>query len=192
MNEIILGTTLVMSSKELAELTAKDHGNVLRDIRTMLKGLDDSDLSSEQYQILIADNNMTSEILLDKELSVLLVSGYNVQVRLKIIRRWQELEANQKPKTQLELAREQVVLLERLEAIEIERANLKVTLDMAHDWSSIKRMEMRDGKKYFYPPLRNYSKSNGYEVKKVFDQNYGEVNSYHKDVWEAIYGVVID
>ena len=108
------------------------------------------------------------------------------------IKRWHELEAGQKPKTQVELAREQVALLERLEAVETERQYLKVTLDLAHDWSSIKRMELRNDKKYFYPPLRNYSKENGYEIKSVFDQNYGKVNSYHKNLWFAVYDVIID
>ena len=27
----------------------------------------------------------------------------------------------------------------------------------------------------------------GYEVKKIFDANYGSINAYHKDVWEAVY-----
>lgn len=27
----------------------------------------------------------------------------------------------------------------------------------------------------------------GYDVKKIFDANYGEVNTYHKDVWSAVY-----
>lgn len=27
----------------------------------------------------------------------------------------------------------------------------------------------------------------GYGVKKIFDANYGEVNTYHRDVWEAAY-----
>ena len=27
----------------------------------------------------------------------------------------------------------------------------------------------------------------GYEVKKIFDANYGEVNTYHREVWEAAY-----
>ena len=27
----------------------------------------------------------------------------------------------------------------------------------------------------------------GKEIKKVFDANYGEVNSYHFSVWESLY-----
>jgi phage regulator Rha-like protein len=192
MNELMnVKKSSTMSSLEIAKLTGKTHDNVLKDVRRIL---DEVEIDHVQFNAIFLDAYKREQpcFNLPRIECDLVVSGYSAPYRFAIIKRWQELEATQRPKTQLELAREQVVLLERLEAIEIERANLKVTLDMAHDWSSIKRMEMRDGKKYFYPPLRNYSKSNGYEVKKVFDQNYGEVNSYHKDVWEAIYGVVID
>lgn len=82
-----------MSSKEIADLTGKEHRNVLRDIREMLDQLGCSDLSSNEYQVILAPNNMTAEILLNKDLSVCLVSGYNVQLRMAIIKRWNELEA---------------------------------------------------------------------------------------------------
>lgn len=86
-------TVQTMSSKEIADLTGKEHRNVLRDIREMLDQLGCSDLSSNEYQVILAPNNMTAEILLNKDLSVCLVSGYNVQLRMAIIKRWNELEA---------------------------------------------------------------------------------------------------
>ncbi|NNH78309.1 hypothetical protein HLH17_11635 [Acinetobacter sp. ANC 5380] len=86
-------TVQTMSSKEIADLTGKQHNNVLRDIRSMVEQLQKSDLSSEQYQEITAANGMTAEILLDKELTTCLVSGYNVQLRMAIIKRWNELEA---------------------------------------------------------------------------------------------------
>jgi anti-repressor protein len=86
-------TVQTMSSKEIADLTGKEHRNVLRDIREMLDQLGCSDLSSKEYQVILAPNNMTAEILLNKDLSVCLVSGYNVQLRMAIIKRWNELEA---------------------------------------------------------------------------------------------------
>lgn len=81
-----------MSSIEIAELTSKEHKNVLRDIRDMLSKLDGSNLSHEQYQELKDERGYVKEILLDKELSTTLVSGYSVPMRHKIIKRWQELE----------------------------------------------------------------------------------------------------
>jgi phage regulator Rha-like protein len=190
MNKLLNINVLTMSSEEIAELVDSRHDKVKQSINRLIeRGVISEPLVGDGIKS--ANGTVPIVYLLEKRDSIIVVAQLSPEFTAKLVDRWQELEGKQKPKTQLELAKEQVVLLERLEAIEIERANLKVTLDMAHDWSSIKRMEMRDGKKYFYPPLRNYSKANGYEVKKVFDQNYGEVNSYHKDVWEAIYGVII-
>ena len=81
-----------MSSLEIAERTGKEHKHVLRDIRTMIDQLGSPNLDSKQYSIVMANNNKTHEILLDKELTLVLATGYNVPLRLKIIKRWQELE----------------------------------------------------------------------------------------------------
>ena len=35
--------------------------------------------------------------------------------------------------------------------------------------------------------LKKESEKLGKETKKVFDQNYGEVNAYHISVWESLY-----
>lgn len=88
-------TVQTMSSREIANLTGKRHDHVIRDIRSMLEQLQSPNLGSEEYQVILAPNNMTAEILLNKDLSVCLVSGYNVQLRMAIIKRWNELEAQQ-------------------------------------------------------------------------------------------------
>ena len=69
-----------MSSRKIAEVTYKHHKHVLRDIRSMLQDLDLIDnpyLGCQQYQIVSRnDNNQTNYIILDKELTLTLVSGY--------------------------------------------------------------------------------------------------------------------
>lgn len=85
-------TTLTMSSREIAELTGKRHANVIRDIREMLTGLGITELTFESSYI-----DSTGRALpcfnLPKELTITLVSGYNVQMRYAITKRWMELEA---------------------------------------------------------------------------------------------------
>lgn len=82
-----------MSSKEIAELTGKELSNVHRDIRNMLDALageDDSDLKHVRFER--DARAYTVAIHLPKSLSITLVTGYNVVLRNRIIRRWQELE----------------------------------------------------------------------------------------------------
>ncbi|EMS1515938.1 Rha family transcriptional regulator [Salmonella enterica] len=91
MNSLTNATEIkTMSSREIAELTGKRHDNVLADIRKMLAEIqspeklgDYKDSRGRTYQML----------LLDKEETLILVSGYSIKMRAAIIRRWQELEA---------------------------------------------------------------------------------------------------
>ncbi|MGP0173706.1 Rha family transcriptional regulator [Pseudomonas sp. NCHU5208] len=88
---------LTMSSREIAELTGKRHDNVVRDIRSMLAELGTNPLNFEGVYI---DSKGESRpcFNLPKDLTITLVSGYNVQMRYAITKRWMELEAQQAPK----------------------------------------------------------------------------------------------
>ena len=82
-----------MSSREIAELTGKEHKNVIRDIRAMLDALkgDGSDLSHVREDQ--DARGYTSAFHLDRELTETLLTGYSVPLRRKVIARWHELEA---------------------------------------------------------------------------------------------------
>ncbi len=80
-----------MSSREIAELTGKEHFNVIRDIRAMLQELKLGALSFE-FSYLSAQNKPMPEFRLPKDLTITLVSGYNVTMRHRIVTRWMELE----------------------------------------------------------------------------------------------------
>lgn len=82
---------LTMSSNEIAALTEKRHGDVIRDIRTMIEVLgDDADL--RHVQETNDSRGYTSEFSLPKDLTLTLVAGYNVKLRKRIIDRWLDLE----------------------------------------------------------------------------------------------------
>ena len=85
-------TRHVMSSREIAELTGKLHKNVKRDITTMLAELKIDALSFERIY-LDAQNRNQTEYLLDREHTDCLLTGYSAELRMKVIRRWRELEA---------------------------------------------------------------------------------------------------
>jgi len=81
-----------MSSREIASLTDKRHDNVARDIILMLNSLE---LDTLNFEGIYFDsmNRQQVEYLLDKDLTLTLVAGYNTKLRYLIIKRWQELEA---------------------------------------------------------------------------------------------------
>jgi phage regulator Rha-like protein len=87
-----------MSSKEIAEITGKKHGHVLRDIRKMLEALglaDQSKSGSVQYaETRYRDAKSQSQPLtiLDKELTFTLLSRYSFELSNLIVKRWLELE----------------------------------------------------------------------------------------------------
>lgn len=89
---------LAMSSQEIAELTGKRHDNVMADIRKMLVELHGEDrLLSFQETVERQNPSGGSPIKstcfnLPKRETLILVSGYNVQMRAAIIDRWQQLE----------------------------------------------------------------------------------------------------
>lgn len=82
-----------MSSREIADLTGKDHDNVRRDIRNLAKALS---LTFEEKSEASTGGRPTVAYLLPKRETLILVSGYNVQMRAAIIDRWQELESAQR------------------------------------------------------------------------------------------------
>ena len=80
--------------------------------------------------------------------------------------------------------------LKELIAVEEEKERLQLELDRSKDWYSIKRVAALNGvswKTFDWRRLKRIGNQMGYEVRKIFDANYGEVNVYHKDVWEAAY-----
>jgi hypothetical protein len=87
---------LSMSSREIAELCVKQHQHVRRDITQMLAELGE-DASNFGRIYLDQSNRQQEEFHLPKNLTLTLVSGYNVQVHKRIIDRWMELEAERAP-----------------------------------------------------------------------------------------------
>ncbi|WP_293683617.1 Rha family transcriptional regulator [Spirosoma sp. 48-14] len=96
-----------MTSLEIAELTGKQHKNVLRDIRSMVAAFkkaksDGSNLSWHCESDSYSDSQGKKRQLyrLDKATTITLLSGYDVVARHRIVKRWEQLE---KEKAQAEV-----------------------------------------------------------------------------------------
>ncbi|WP_074893607.1 Rha family transcriptional regulator [Pseudomonas graminis] len=86
-----------MSSREIAELTGKQHKNVKRDIASMLADLKIDALSFERTYLDGQNRNQT-EYLLDREHTDCLLTGYSAPLRMAVVRRWRELEQQAAPR----------------------------------------------------------------------------------------------
>ncbi|WP_273782990.1 phage regulatory protein/antirepressor Ant [Bartonella sp. ML69XJBT] len=100
-----------MSSREIAELCGKRHDNVMRDIKNILLELyDEKDILKFEGIFFDSMNRQKTEYLLPKRECLILVSGYSIALRAKIVDRWQELEK----KTDLASALENPLTVKKL------------------------------------------------------------------------------
>ncbi|EJD4013932.1 Rha family transcriptional regulator [Escherichia coli] len=91
---------LTMSSRQIAEFTDKKHSNVMRDIREMYESLGIIDQLKTEFVERI--NNLGFAVKepvyhLDEEMTLTLVTGYDVKRRMVVIQEWKRLkEENEK------------------------------------------------------------------------------------------------
>ena len=82
-----------MSSREIADLTAKNHADVMRDIRNLNDSYENLGLSkSAEIYYTDSQNRKQPQFLLTKMQTFDLLTGYNTELRIKVNRRWEELE----------------------------------------------------------------------------------------------------
>lgn len=108
----------------------------------------------------------------------------------RYVKRFDEMERGQIPQDFPSALRAYADEVERRQIAEQENERLQQELDYSKVWYSIKRVAAMNGvdwKTFNWRKLKEKSIELGYGVKKIFDANYGEVNTYHRDVWEAAY-----
>lgn len=84
--------TVTMSSREIADLTGKQHKNVLRDVNVMLDALEKAGSDLSQAVRYTDERGRTSEVCLDRVLTETLLTGYSIPLRHRVVTRLQELE----------------------------------------------------------------------------------------------------
>ncbi|WP_375669961.1 Rha family transcriptional regulator, partial [Bartonella sp. CL29QHWL] len=86
-------TVQTMSSREIAELCGKQHAHIMRDIRQMLGELYPEGGQSKFGSTYLDKQGKPQNCYnLPKRECLILVSGYSMTLRARIIDRWQELE----------------------------------------------------------------------------------------------------
>lgn len=113
MNELAIFDKDRMSSVEIAQRTGKRHDHVLRDIREMLDELyEEKDLPKFGGVYFDSYNREQSCYNLPKHECMVLVTGYSVTLRAKVLERWQELEDAEAQRQQAALALAQQIAQE--------------------------------------------------------------------------------
>lgn len=115
-------SSIVISSVEIAQLCEKRHDHVMRDIRNMLAELE---IHSPQIwgEYKMSDGRTQPCAFLPKRETLILVSGYRVDLRAKIIDRLDELEKTQQKPTVL-LPQDYLQALEALVESEKQKQSL--------------------------------------------------------------------
>lgn len=101
-----------ISSREIAELTSKDHKHVKRDIEVALKE------DAPKFGLIYLDsmNRTQTEYVLPKNIALGIVSGYSFDLRMKIINRLEQLEGEKnKPMTIEQLLEHNVKVIGQLQ-----------------------------------------------------------------------------
>lgn len=193
MNELVTKET--MTSKEIAEITGKQHSHIMRDIRTLLEqGVSESNFGLSSYKQ-DQPNGGSKDVpmyVLTKKGCLILASGYDAVLREKIINRWEELEMKDKQKFQvpttfaeaLRLAAEQQEKIEEQQKlIEVQKPKAEFYDDVVDSKDAIdmqavaKVINMGMGRNKLFEFLRN---------NKVLMQNNQPYQSYVDMGWFRI------
>jgi Rha family phage regulatory protein len=90
MSQIVTQNAVTMSSRQIAQITGKNHADVLRDIRRMFAGLE---ITESRFAGSYTDSTGRTLPMfdLDEEMTLCLTSGYDVKQRMAIIRQWKQM-----------------------------------------------------------------------------------------------------
>lgn len=217
----IVNVPITMSSREIAELTGKQHQHVKRDIEKMLNDLGE-DASKFGHIYLDSMNREQSEFRLDRELTETLLLGYSAPLRRKVLTRLRELEGivagsslaipnfsdlvaaarawadqvearrlAEQAKAEIGSRREATAMNTASQAVK-RAGRLQIELDRSRQYATVKRMEiLYHGQQFSWRLLKSTSTEMGIASIDVFDANYGTVKAYHADVWREAYALDI-
>jgi phage regulator Rha-like protein len=202
MSKDITAAQKTMLSTEIAALTEKQHKDVMRDIRVIVEQMQGADLRFACESTTYEGSNGQSYpcFALDYESTMVVLTGYDVVARSKVIKRWQELEqAQTKPLSHLEiLAQSALALVEidaRTTALESEVKLLAGKIEKSPaDYFTVAGFASLRGIKLGNSDANKggriaskLSREYGYPINKAHSEIFGEVNTYHVDILTELF-----
>ncbi|MDG6346946.1 phage antirepressor KilAC domain-containing protein [Glaesserella parasuis] len=128
--------TLTMSSREIADICGKRHDHVMADIRKML---DELNLNAPDFSgtYKTAQGNEYQCFFLPKREVMILVSGYRIDLRAKIVDRLEELENQQKLPSNYLQALKALVESEEKQTLLLENQTMKPKADFVDHYVEV-------------------------------------------------------
>lgn len=115
-----------MTSNQIAEMTGKEHKIVMRDIRNLIESLE-KEIGTDLYPSTYVDksNRIKPNYILSKDGVMLLITGYSVSHRMKLIKYCNELEHKLNDNFQVPGSFKEALLLAAEQQGEIEQLTLE-------------------------------------------------------------------
>lgn len=135
-----------MSTREIAELTGKQHGHVMRDARAMLVELHGEDNLSKFGAVEKDGRNRDQPVfLLPKRETLILASGYSLELRTKIIDRCEELERAAREPMAIDVRNLPQLQNIALQLIEVNKEQSERIAELAPKAEALDRLETSEG-----------------------------------------------
>ena len=196
--------SITISSREVAEMMEVKHGHLLEKIDNINKTFDNRKIDFQKYWVESSykteGNNKTyREFQVTKKGCEFLAHKSTGEKGIVFTDRYMDKfeameKALQSPSYMIEdpIKRAEAWIEEQKEKrrIEQERNLLQIELDESKDYYSIKRVAFLNNiswKTLDWRKLKHESNYQKRDIVKIFDANYGEVNTYHRSVWEVVY-----
>ena len=199
---------VTMTSREIAELTDKRHSDVLRDIDRLVKSLN-AELRAGYKSSTYLSGDPPREYRqyeMDRDSSICLVAGYDANARMRIIKRWQELES----KNAQELSPAEFLLQQAHLLVAVERKQKQLEAEQKQQNLRLESVEARIDSSTGYTTVKAFCKMHNIHcplrlakvygkdlsamcreqklpLGRVSDEVFGSVNSYPISLMEEYF-----
>jgi hypothetical protein len=162
------------------------HSDLIKKIeKEFEQEINEGNISSVEIKDLKGEFRKAYELTFEESLQLLMSESKTVRKGCIQI-----MKAKIKPKTRVELARENLALIENIELLEQKVVNLDTVLDNLLEWVSIIKVSKFNKvpeRIFEWRKLKSKSEELGYLIKKAESPRFGFQNLYHIDCFKSCY-----
>ena len=192
---------VLTNSLLVAEKFGKEHKHVLDTIRELIQGCAETSADPMFVETIYVNEQNRQEypmFVMNRDGFTLLAMGFTgkkaLKFKLDYIAAFNAMERSLKeiktPQTYAEALRRLADEVEAKEQIQYQLEQKTEQLDESKEWYSIKRWAKEHNMNWRsinWRRMKALSYGLGYEIKKIFDANYGQVNIYHINVFKTYF-----